>query len=320
VVLVAFEGVQVLDLTGPASVFSTANHLRPGSYRVVIGSPRGGELVTDSAVALAGTVALRKVGGPIDTVLVAGGSEEAMVQAIVDGGVADWLREVAPGARRVGSVCTGAFALAAAGLLDKRRATTHWAACGLLEQLAPEARVDANAIYAIDGKVCTSAGVTAGIDLALALVEQDLGKAVAAELARWLVVFLRRPGGQSQFSAGLAAQAGASDRLAELVSWAVDHPEEDLSVPALAKRAGMSERNFSRVFARQTGQTPARFAERVRLDRARVYLQDTDWSLEQIAERSGFGSIDTLQRAFRKLLRVAPADYRRRFCARPPAA
>jgi transcriptional regulator GlxA family with amidase domain len=216
----------------------------------------------------------------------------------------------------MGSVCTGAFALGAAGLLDGRRATTHWRACGLLQELVPAARVEPDALHTFDGGVCTSAGVTAGIDLSLALAERDLGREVAAQVARDLVVFLRRPGGQSQFSAGLAAQAEASDRMSDLIAWMVEHPERELSVPALAKRMAMSERNFSRVFAREAGLTPAKFVERARVDRARVYLEDSDWALKQLAERSGFGSIDGLQRAFKRLLGVTPAEYRSRFSSR----
>ncbi|PTL81158.1 GlxA family transcriptional regulator [Vitiosangium sp. GDMCC 1.1324] len=315
VALVAFDGVHPLDITGPASVFGAASFFQPGAYQVLIASPRGGSLATASAVALADTVALARLPRRLDTVLVAGGSEDALYQAILGDGVGAWLAKVAPSVRRIGSVCTGAFALAAAGLLDGRRATTHWRACGLLQELVPSARVEPDAIHTLDGPICTSAGVTAGIDLALALVEQDLGRAVAAEVARELVVFLRRPGGQSQFSEGLAAQAGTSDRMGELITWMVEHPDADLSVPALAARAAMSERNFARVFARETGQTPARFAEQARLERARFFLETSDGSLEQIAAQSGFGSLDALQRAFRRHLRVTPAAYRARFSA-----
>lgn len=316
VAIVAFEGVQALDVTGPASVFSAANHHRPDAYRVVIASPRGGDVSTASGVTLGRTVALRKLERPLDTVLVAGGDEEPLTRAILEDGLADWLRRVAAGTRRMGSVCTGAFALGAAGLLDGRRATTHWRACGLLQELVPAARVEPDALHTFDGGVCTSAGVTAGIDLSLALAERDLGREVAAQVARDLVVFLRRPGGQSQFSAGLAAQAEASDRMSDLIAWMVEHPERELSVPALAKRMAMSERNFSRVFAREAGLTPAKFVERARVDRARVYLEDSDWALKQLAERSGFGSIDGLQRAFKRLLGVTPAEYRSRFSSR----
>lgn len=311
--MVAFEGVQALDVTGPASVFTTANRHRPGAYEVVVASPRGGEVASSSGVTFGRTVALAALRGPLDTVLVAGGDEEALTRAVLEGGLAEWLRKVAGTARRMGSVCTGAFALGAAGLLDGRRATTHWRACGLLQEMIPAAKVEPDALHTFDGSVCTSAGVTAGIDLSLAMLERDHGREVAAEVARDLVVFLRRPGGQSQFSAGLAAQAEASDRMSDLVAWMVEHPERELSVPALARRVAMSERNFARVFAREAGMTPARFAERARIDRARIYLEDSDWPLKQVADRSGFGSIDGLQRAFRRLLGVTPAEYRARF-------
>src|SRR5689334_1737079 len=184
VAIVAFEGVQALDVTGPASVFSGANHHHPGAYRVLIGSPGGGDVATDSGVTLGRTVALKKVEGPLDTVLVAGGDEEPLTRAILEDGLADWLRRIAASSRRMGSVCTGAFALGAAGLLAGRRATTHWRACELLQQLVPEARVEPDALHTFDGGVCTSAGVTAGIDLSLALVEEDLGREVAAQVAR----------------------------------------------------------------------------------------------------------------------------------------
>jgi len=318
--VVAFEGVQALDVTGPASVFTTANRHRPGAYEVVVGSPLGGDVTSSSGVTFGRTVALAALRGrPLDTVLVAGGDEEALTRAVLEGGLAEWLRAVAGTARRVGSVCTGAFALGAAGLLDGRRATTHWRACGLLQELIPAAKVEPDALHTFDGSVCTSAGVTAGIDLSLALLERDHGREVAAEVARDLVVFLRRPGGQSQFSAGLAAQAEATDRMSDLIAWMVEHPERELSVPALARRMAMSERNFARVFAREAGMTPARFAERARIDRARMYLEDSDWPLKQVADRSGFGSIDGLQRAFKRLVGVTPADYRARF-ASPRAA
>lgn len=317
VVLVAFEGVQPIDVSGPASVFGAANQRQPGSYEVLLASPRGGTIGTGTALAFANTTPLASLPPRIDTVLVAGGTEEGMRQAMFDDGLCEWLREVEPKVRRVGSVCSGAFALGAAGLLDGRRATTHWASCGWLRQLCPQTQVEPDAIFAIDGKIFTSAGVTTAIDLSLALVEQDLGRKLAADVARELVVFVRRPGGQSQYSAALAAQASASSVLSEVISWAIEHPTADLSVAGLAKKAAMSERNFGRVFTRETGQKPARFVELLRVDRARLYLEDTDWALERVAERSGFGSVDGLHRAFKRSLAVTPAEYRGRFSSRP---
>lgn len=313
VVIVVFDGVQPLDVTGPMSVFQAAEVLRPGSYRVQLASPHGGEVASNAGAVFARVLRLSAVRGAIDTIIVTGGSEEGLRAAIFDDGVREWLATNAPRARRVGSVCTGAFALAAAGLLDGRRATTHWRSCAWLAELCPGAQVEADAIFTIDGPVFTSAGVSAAIDLALALVERDLGRKVAVEVARQLVVFLRRPGGQSQFSAGLAAQEGAGDRVSELIAWATERPDADLRVPALAKRVAMSERHFARVFRRQSGQTPARFVEQLRLDRARLQLEESDRSLSQVASASGFGSTDTLTRAFRRHLGVTPAEYRERF-------
>lgn len=313
IVLVAFPGVASLDVTGPASVFSMAEYFRPGSYHVEIATPHGGDLATNSGLWLGRTLPLARVRGAIDTVLVAGGDEPALRGAVEEHGVAEWMRAHARSARRVGSVCTGAFILAAAGLLEGRRATTHWRSCELLATLSPTTRLEPDAIFVADRDVYTSAGVTAGIDMALALVESDFGRALAADVARELVVFLRRPGGQSQFSAGLEAQSRASGTLGELVVWMVDHPRADLSVPALAKRAHLSERHFSRVFTREVGRSPARFVESLRLERARQHLEETDWGLARITEESGFGSEDALSQAFRRTFGTTPGGYRARF-------
>ena len=310
IVIIAFDGVQLLDVTGPADVFAKADQLRPDSYRLIITSPTGGEIVTNSGLTLSRAIPLAVVKDDIDTILVAGGDEAALRRAIYEQGLADWLTDASVNTRRIGSVCTGAFALAAAGLLDGRRATTHWHSCDLLQQMCPAARVETDVIYTIDTPVYTSAGVTAGIDLALALVEEDFGRAIAAEVARELVLFVRRPGGQSQLSAGLAAQANASSRLGDLIPWIIDHRDADLSVSALAERSGMSERSFARNFREQTGQTPARFVEQTRLDHVCDLLENSDWPLERLAQRSGFGSVDALQRAFRRRYAMTPSEYR----------
>jgi transcriptional regulator GlxA family with amidase domain len=313
IVLIAFDGVEPLDIAGPASVFAQARRLRPAAPEVVIASPRGGDVATSAGFAIAATTALADLGDRLDTILVAGGTENGLRDALFAGGAAAWLGEAARRARRIGSVCTGAFALAAAGLLDGRRATTHWGDCARLQRLCPTARIEPDALFVIDGEICTSAGVSAGIDLALALVETDHGAAVAAEIARTLVLFLRRPGGQSQFSAGLAAQGQAGDRMRELIAWIVDHPQGELTVPALARRVGMSERNFSRVFTRETGQSPAHFVVDARIARAKFLLESTRTPLARVADRSGLGSIDSLQRVFRERVGVTPRDYRARF-------
>jgi transcriptional regulator GlxA family with amidase domain len=210
-------------------------------------------------------------------------------------------------------VCTGAFLLAEAGLLDGLCVTTHWQACALLQRRYPRLRVDPDFIYVREGRIWTSAGVTAGMDLALALVEEDLGRDVALAVAQRLVLYLKRPGGQSQFSAQLAAQRAAREPLRELQAWIAEHPAEDLSVAALARRAGMSPRNFARVFAREVGRTPARFVEEARVEHARRRLEAGDEGVDAVAAASGFGSAETLRRSFLRVLRVGPAAYRSRF-------
>jgi len=312
VVLVGFAGVEPLDLVGPMSVFARAEALVPGAYSIRIAAPEGGILAARSGLSLAGILPLEAIDQPVDTLLVAGGGEDAIRHAALNGDLVRWVIERSQHTRRIGSICTGAFVLGAAGLLDGRTATTHWAAAAILQSHFPAARVDPDAIYLIDGPVCTSAGVTAGIDLALALVEDDLGHAVATEIARDLVLFLRRSGGQRQFSATLATQARHVDRFADLLLWMADHPEADLSVPALAARSAMSERTFARRFAREVGQTPAQHVLNLRLEHARRLLEATSWKLERIAQRSGFRTADTLHRMFRRELGLTAAAYRER--------
>jgi transcriptional regulator GlxA family with amidase domain len=224
-----------------------------------------------------------------------------------------WLTAAARRSRRVASVCTGAFLLARAGLLDGRPATTHWASCKELARRYPSIRVEPDPIFVRDGDVMTSAGVTAGMDLALALVEEDLGRETALETARWLVLFLKRPGGQAQFSAQLAAQMADREPLRELQEWIPDNLDVDLSVPALARRACMSERNFARAFRRETGMTPAAYVETARVERARMALESGELPVETIARQAGFGTVETMRRAFGRRLGVSPLDYRNRF-------
>ena len=210
-------------------------------------------------------------------------------------------------------MCTGAFLLAKAGLLDGRRATTHWAYCAAFARRYPAVTVEPDPIFVRDGNVATSAGVTAGMDLALALVEEDLGRDVALEAARHLVVFLQRPGGQAQFSAQLAAQVADRAPLRELQAWIPDHLDDDLTVPALARRARMSDRNFARAFRRETGMTPGAYVEAARVERARIALEAGDLPVEAIAHQAGFGTVETMRRAFRRRVGVSPIDYRTRF-------
>jgi len=316
VTIVAFPDVQTLDAIGPAEVFTTAERLEPGSYEVELVARQRGPLRTSSGVALLPRRVLSEVRGPIDTLVVAGGV--GVYPALRDRELVAWIRRRARSCRRVTSVCSGAFLLAEAGLLDGRRATTHWATAEELARRYPRVRVDADQIYVRDGDVWTSAGVAAGIDLALALVTDDLGPRVARDIARWLVLFLQRAGGQSQFSVQLAAQAAERRPLRELQSYIADHPRDDLSVPALAARCAMSPRNFSRVFARELGCTPAVYVERSRLDVARRLLESSVMSLDEVAAAAGLGTAATLHRVFRRSLRVSPGAYRRHFVAPVP--
>jgi transcriptional regulator GlxA family with amidase domain len=310
VVIVVFPGVQTLDVTGPAEVFRAAGLIHPPGYEVTVAATHDRPLQT-STVSLVPDAQLHRVTGPIDTLIVAGGTGTRRAEE--DSGLVDWIAEAAERSRRVASVCTGAFLLARAGLLDGRRATTHWASCAELATRHPAATVEPDPIFVRDGNVATSAGVTAGMDLALALVEEDLGRDVALEAARWLVVFLQRPGGQAQFSAQLAAQVADRAPLRQLQAWIPDHLEEDLTVPALARRACMSDRNFARAFRRETGMTPGAYVEAARVERARIALETGDLPVEAIARQAGFGTVETMRRAFRRQVGVSPIEYRTRF-------
>jgi transcriptional regulator GlxA family with amidase domain len=310
VVIVAFPGVQTLDVTGPAEVLRAATKLHPPGYHVTVAAPEEGPLRT-STVALVPDLPLSACRFPIDTLIVAGGTGTRRAEE--GDKLVEWLKGAAKRSRRVTSVCTGAFLLAKAGLLDGRRATTHWASCADLAERYPEVTVEPDPIFVRDGNVATSAGVTAGMDLALALVEEDLGRETALEAARWLVLFLKRPGGQAQFSAQLAAQTADRAPLRELQAWIPDHLDEDLSVPALARRTAMSERNFARAFRRETGMTPAAYVEAARVESARIALEAGDLPVETVARHAGFGTVETMRRAFRRRVGVSPVDYRSRF-------
>jgi transcriptional regulator GlxA family with amidase domain len=315
VVIVAIPEVQPLDVTGPAEVFaaaaSVARRAGGSGYAVEVVAPGGGAVATGSGYALLAAGALEDVRVPLDTLLVAGGAGARQASADVVARVA----RLAGRARRVASVCTGAYVLAAAGLLDGRRATTHWAYCDDLERRHPAVRVERDPIFVGDGPVRTSAGVTAGMDLALALVEEDLGPRVALEVARWLVLFVKRPGGQAQFSAQLAGQAAERAPLRELQAWMADHLDADLSVAALAARAAMSERHFARAFKAETGMTPGVYVEALRVERARLALEGGAVPIDAVARRCGFGTVETLRRAFARRLGVSPGAYRDRFAA-----
>jgi transcriptional regulator GlxA family with amidase domain len=319
--ILIFPDVQVLDVTGPLEVFALANRLGAGRgprYEISVVAPEAGAVVTSSGVPIVAGRGIRQATGPVDTLMVAGGlgTQSAMRDARLVG----WIRRTALRARRVTSVCSGAFLLGEAGLLDGRRATTHWAVCDALQRRYPRARVERDPIFVRDGKVSTSAGVTAGMDLALELVEEDGGRDLALSVARWLVMFLRRPGGQSQFSVQLSAQVAERRGLRDLQGFIADHLGDDLSVPALAQRARMSSRNFARAFRREIGVTPAAYVEAQRVEGARRLLETADRSVAEIAAACGFGRVETMHRAFRRAVRVSPAQYRRHFRAVPGRA
>jgi len=308
VLIVLFDGVQSLDVTGPLEVFAGAETYRGGSYGIRTASPDGAPVRSSSGLVLVPDRALADAPVP-HTLLVPGGSGTRRP----DPGLIGWLRAHGPRAERLVSVCTGAALLAAAGLLDGRRATTHWAHCDRLAREHPAVTVDPDPIYVRDGNVSTSAGVTSGIDLALALVEEDLGRDAALTIARHLVVFLRRPGNQAQFSAQLAAQTARREPLREVQHWITEHPDADLDVESLATRAALSPRHFARAFQAETGMTPGRYVDRVRLEHARRLLEDTADGIEEISRASGYGTPEAMRRAFVRTLGTAPAEYRRRF-------
>ena len=312
--ILAFPLVQLLDVTGPLQVFATANDqvTQAGSvppYEIRVLAQNGQSVNASAGLGIAAT-GLSAVKAELDTLIIAGGP--GIDAASADSVLVEWVRGRAGQARRVASVCSGAFLLATAGVLDGRRAATHWSLCAELARRFPKVKVESDPIFVRDGSVWTSAGVTAGIDLALALVEQDLGRTVALAVARYLVVFLKRPGGQSQFSAALSLQS-ADDKFGALHEWINRHLAEDISLVGMASQAGMSERSFSRHYVQATGMTPARAVERLRVEAARRLLSDSRLPVKRISQRCGFGSEETMRRSFLRLLAATPQDYRSRF-------
>jgi transcriptional regulator GlxA family with amidase domain len=314
VVFVAFDDFQVLDLTGPLEVFSAASRIvgaDAGGYTVEVLSPDGVAVRASCGLAVHTGGRLAHCRGAIDTLVIVGGPGTRDI--IGDARFIAGVRAVARRSRRTTSVCTGAFVLAQAGLLDGRRATTHWSQCGRLAELFPAVSVDRDPIFIRDGAVWTSAGVTAGMDLALNLVEDDHGPDVARSVARWLVLFVQRPGGQAQFSTQLAAQRPARPLLRDLAAWIPDHIDGDLSVSALAAWTSMSARNFARAFRKELGITPAAYVEAVRVEAARRLLETTDTGIGEIARSCGFRTIETMHRTFKRTVIVTPGQYRLHF-------
>jgi len=317
VAMLIYPGVAPLDVTGPLQVFGIANFLRKQKlYDVLTIAPDGAAVPTAVGFSFLPACAMAALPLPVDTLLVSGGGGP-------DGGcepiILDWLRQAAPQTRRFGSICTGAFALGAAGLIAGKRVTTHWAFGTELAQRHPTAKVDIDAIFIRDGNLYTTAGISAGIDLALALVEEDHGRDFALAIARYLVLFLKRSGGQAQFSTQLRAQFSSIPAIQKVQQWCHDNLRGDLRVSALARRAAMSERNFIRLFHEDTGQTPAEFVESARLQVACRLLEENTLSVKEIAERCGLGSAATLRRIFMRRLGVSPLQYRDKFHAQAAA-
>jgi transcriptional regulator GlxA family with amidase domain len=307
IAIVVFGGVNALDAVGPAEVFSQAERKWPSNYKIELIGRQGD---ASSGLVLGPLIAPEKSKGPLDTLMVAGGV--GVQDACQDTELVDWLRAAAGRSRRVASVCTGTFLLARAGLLDGRRVTTHWDFCEQLALRYPAITVEPDPIFIRDGDVSTSAGVTAGMDLALALVEEDLGAEAALKVARALVFFARRPGGQAQFSVQLSSQAARPGPLRELQDWIAGHLDADLSVAGMADQAHMSQRTLARTFTREIGMTPAAYVESMRVEQARTRLE-AGHPLASIVRSCGFGTAETMRSAFHRRLGVSPTDYRTRF-------
>jgi transcriptional regulator GlxA family with amidase domain len=315
VVILIYPCVRELGVAGIVDVFSSANELLPEErrYRIeyVCTEKTPPSLQGMYGQQMRDGLHYSDFKGKIDTLIVPGGS--GVVQESAKPALLKWLKKQAGGTRRVSSACIGAFLLAKAGVLNGRRATTHWAFAGQLAKEFPEVKVDPEPIWVRDGNVYTSAGGTSAIDLSLALLEEDHGRKIALEVARILVVFLCRPGGQSQFSASLKEQTTESRPLRDLQIWMLDHVADDLSVPALAAKVAMSERNFQRVFTREMGKSPAQYVEEIRIEAVRRKLERSTQGMEEIADACGFGSADVMGRSFARRLKVTPAEYRARF-------
>lgn len=316
VVMLGYPNAQILDIAGPLEVFARTSrwlrehrHLSRDAYEIELIAPTAGWLETSGGLGLFAArryIDMRRA----DTLLIAGGI--GYREAMQDRKLLDWIKNQTNKVERIGSICTGALVLAAAGLLDGKSATTHWDYCDRLAQVAKNARVERDAIYVQCENLYTSAGVTAGMDMALAMVEADWGKAIALAIAQELVMYLKRPGGQSQFSRHLTAQR-RDDVFGNLELWMLDHLDADLTVENLARRAGMSPRHFARLFAQRMGTSPAAYVRRLRVEQARSRIEGGAMRAKQVARECGFADEQSLRRAFRQVLGVTPADYRLRF-------
>jgi len=307
VVIVGPPPVQVLDVAGPMEVFCSA----PG-YEVHIGNPGlENSLLTHRGLSLTGAIPIKEIKGPIDTLVIAGGA--GAETGVYDEAFVSWIAETGARSRRVASICTGAFLLAAAGLLDGKEAVTHWRFCDQLAKEFPKVKVRPEPIFLRDGSVYTSAGITAGIDLSLALVEEDHGHRPALDVARFLVMFLVRPGGQAQFSHMLSRQAVTSQPLRELQVWMLENLREDLSVDRLAERIGMSPRHFTRICLKETKMNPGQFVDRMRVEAAQQLIDSSTMGLKEIADECGFATADSMRRVFLRVLGITAGEYTKRF-------
>jgi transcriptional regulator GlxA family with amidase domain len=318
VAILAVPGVQMLDVAGPMDVFSEAcNLLRdPAAYEVQIVGMTMDPIVAQNGTRFLPDLSIETAVEPFDTLLIAGSPSIQKYEDRAE--VIGWISNAARQVRRLGSICTGAFLLGHAGLLDDRHATTHWNSTARLAELFPRIRIDPNRIYVKDGSIYTSAGVTASMDLALAMVEEDYGRTTALRVAKELILFLQRPGGQSQFSVHLAAQVSEIGPIRDIHEWILGNLAEDLSVDALARRSGMSSRNFARLFKKETGMTPGDYVEAVRVEAARRILEESDTPLKKVAGMCGFADQSGIRRAFMRRINVTPVEYRDRF--RSPGA
>lgn len=323
---VLYPLVESLDITGPYEVFSfaTKSMQRGGVigqpvYTIEIFAEKPGPVETLSGLEIVATRSYRDLYDDIDTLFIPGGDVAAAgakgkyQSALANTELLDWIKAMAPKVRRLASVCSGAFILAECGLLDQRRATTHWDFCSAFQHHYPSVKVDPDKIFICDGDIYTSGGITSGIDLALSMLEEDWGRELALYIARYLVVFLKRPGGQSQFSAYLASESSKRMDIRDLQAWIISNPTENHHVDNLAERVAMSPRNFSRTFLQETGMTPGKFVEKVRIDAARQYLEQENLSIEAVANKAGFVDAERMRRTFIRHLGVNPKNYRDRF-------